>query len=207
MPCASRSVQGLPLTALARRSRIAGMALDYVIDYDCAPKRALGTAGILERLKARERATAIIRLYRRSGDRPLPARDGLRDGARGRRRQRGDANRRRAASAGQRRRARPAGRALRGLPRQPHECALRLHGPHRLPDLAQSRGLPAGASARPAIGAAGLAAAETGHPRLQLRRRGRAAPARGQTATSSWRSTRCAATWASCRSIPTRSSR
>ncbi len=48
------------------------MALDYVIDYDCAPKRALGTAGILERLKSRERATTIIRLYRRSGDRRPP---------------------------------------------------------------------------------------------------------------------------------------
>lgn len=48
------------------------MALDYVIDFDCAPREALGTAGILERLKARERAAAIIRLYRRSGDRRPP---------------------------------------------------------------------------------------------------------------------------------------
>lgn len=44
------------------------MAIDTVIDYDCAPKQALGTPGILERLKAGERAATIIRLYRRHGD-------------------------------------------------------------------------------------------------------------------------------------------
>ncbi|MCY3719641.1 MAG: hypothetical protein OXG07_08810 [Anaerolineaceae bacterium] len=48
------------------------MALDYVIDHNCAPKQALTTAGILERLKARERAATIIRLYRRSGDQRSP---------------------------------------------------------------------------------------------------------------------------------------
>lgn len=48
------------------------MALDYVIDHDCAPKQALGTEGILERLKAGERAATIIRLYRRHGDRRPP---------------------------------------------------------------------------------------------------------------------------------------
>ncbi len=48
------------------------MALDTLIDYDCAPKQALGTPGILERLKARERAATIIRLYRRNGDQRSP---------------------------------------------------------------------------------------------------------------------------------------
>ena len=56
------------------------MALDTLIDYDCTPKQALGTAGILDRLKARERAATIIRLYRRNGDQRSPARHGLRDG-------------------------------------------------------------------------------------------------------------------------------
>jgi hypothetical protein len=44
------------------------MAIDYVIDYDCVPKQTLGTDGILERLKARERAESIIQLYRQHGD-------------------------------------------------------------------------------------------------------------------------------------------
>ena len=48
------------------------MALDYIIDFDCPPKQALGTPGILERVKARERAAAIIRLYRREGDMRSP---------------------------------------------------------------------------------------------------------------------------------------
>ncbi len=48
------------------------MALDYIIDHDCVPKQALGSAGILERLKARERASTIIRLYRRNGDQRSP---------------------------------------------------------------------------------------------------------------------------------------
>ena len=44
------------------------MAIDYIIDYDCVPKQALGTPGILERLKARDRAETIIQLYRQNGD-------------------------------------------------------------------------------------------------------------------------------------------
>ena len=36
------------------------------------PKQALGAPGILERLKARERAATIIRLYRRNGDQRSP---------------------------------------------------------------------------------------------------------------------------------------
>lgn len=47
------------------------MAIDYIIDYDCTPKQQLGTKGILERLKGRERAEMIIQLYRkRDDDRP-----------------------------------------------------------------------------------------------------------------------------------------
>lgn len=44
------------------------MAIDYIIDYDCVPKQTLGAAGILERLKGRERAESIIQLYRQHGD-------------------------------------------------------------------------------------------------------------------------------------------
>lgn len=47
------------------------MAIDHMIDYDCVPRQALGTAGILERLKGRERAEAIIALFRKNGD-PRP---------------------------------------------------------------------------------------------------------------------------------------
>ena len=84
------------------------MAIDTVIDYDCVPKQALGTPGILERLKARERATTIIRLYRRNGNQRSPRDMGFEMVRQCRRRQRGDPDRRRAAFAGQRRRARPA---------------------------------------------------------------------------------------------------
>jgi hypothetical protein len=48
------------------------MAIDYVIDYDCVPKRTLGTDGILERLKGEERAHSIIELYRQHGDDRTP---------------------------------------------------------------------------------------------------------------------------------------
>ncbi|MBZ0302013.1 MAG: hypothetical protein K8J31_19850, partial [Anaerolineae bacterium] len=44
------------------------MAIDYIIGYDCVPKQTLGTEGILERLKGRERAETIIQLYRQHGD-------------------------------------------------------------------------------------------------------------------------------------------
>ncbi len=44
------------------------MAIDYIIDYDCVPKQTLGTNGILERLKGRERAESIVQLYRQHGD-------------------------------------------------------------------------------------------------------------------------------------------
>jgi hypothetical protein len=53
------------------------MAIDYIIDYDCAPKQTLGTEGILERLKGEERARSIIDLYRQHGDDRLPTEMGF----------------------------------------------------------------------------------------------------------------------------------
>lgn len=49
------------------------MAIDYVIDYKCYPKQELTTEGILERIKGRARAEAVIKLFRENGDhRPVP---------------------------------------------------------------------------------------------------------------------------------------
>lgn len=53
------------------------MAIDYIVDYGCVPKQTLGTEGILERLKGRARAEAIIGLYRKSGDRRPPSEMGF----------------------------------------------------------------------------------------------------------------------------------
>ena len=53
------------------------MAIDYIIDYDCIPKQTLGTLGILERLKGRERAETIIQLYRQNGDERPPSEMGF----------------------------------------------------------------------------------------------------------------------------------
>lgn len=44
------------------------MGADYVIHYACEPKNALTLDGLLARLKGRERAAAIIDLYRERGD-------------------------------------------------------------------------------------------------------------------------------------------
>src|SRR5688572_3889058 len=44
------------------------MAIDYVIDYACYPKQELTTQGMLDRIKGRARAEAVIDLFRRSGD-------------------------------------------------------------------------------------------------------------------------------------------
>lgn len=44
------------------------MAIDYTIQYDCVPRRELGSDGILELLKEQERAQLIIRMYRDSAD-------------------------------------------------------------------------------------------------------------------------------------------
>lgn len=53
------------------------MAIDYVIDYACVPKEVLTTEGIVERLKARERAQAVIRLFRENGDQRPPSEMGF----------------------------------------------------------------------------------------------------------------------------------
>lgn len=53
------------------------MAIDYVIDYPCEPKRELSTEGILERIKGRERAQQIIRIYREDGDERPPSEMGF----------------------------------------------------------------------------------------------------------------------------------
>jgi hypothetical protein len=48
------------------------MSIDTIIDYQCEPKAHLTNAGLLERLKNKERAEAVIRVYRQQGDfRPL----------------------------------------------------------------------------------------------------------------------------------------
>lgn len=44
------------------------MGIDYVVHYDCEPKRALTTEGLMLRLKGRDRAERIIALYRDQGD-------------------------------------------------------------------------------------------------------------------------------------------
>lgn len=44
------------------------MAIDYIIEYKCYPKQELTPEGILERVKGRARAEAVIDLFRRSGD-------------------------------------------------------------------------------------------------------------------------------------------
>jgi hypothetical protein len=48
------------------------MAIDYIIDYVCYPKQELTTEGILERIKGRARAEAVIDLFRKSGDNRPP---------------------------------------------------------------------------------------------------------------------------------------
>lgn len=53
------------------------MAIDYIIDYDCIPKQTLGTTGIIERIKARERANTIIALFRENGDERPPSEMGF----------------------------------------------------------------------------------------------------------------------------------
>lgn len=53
------------------------MAIDHIINYDCVPKRTLGTIGILERIKGEERANAIIALFRKNGDDRPPSQMGF----------------------------------------------------------------------------------------------------------------------------------
>lgn len=44
------------------------MGIDHVVDLDCAAKRALGTQGIVDLVKARARADAVIEISRKNGD-------------------------------------------------------------------------------------------------------------------------------------------
>jgi len=53
------------------------MAIDYIIDFDCAPRQALGNEDILELLKEQERAHMIIRMFRESGDQRPPSEMGF----------------------------------------------------------------------------------------------------------------------------------
>lgn len=53
------------------------MGVDYIIHYDCEPKQALTLAGMMGRLKGRERAQAIIQLYRDEGDHRPPSEMGF----------------------------------------------------------------------------------------------------------------------------------
>ncbi|MCY3573503.1 MAG: hypothetical protein OXG92_05610 [Chloroflexi bacterium] len=48
------------------------MAIDSIIEFDCAPKRALSAAGIVQRLKERAQAESVIASHRASDDqRPI----------------------------------------------------------------------------------------------------------------------------------------
>ena len=53
------------------------MAIDYVIEYDCPPKRELTADGIRERLKERARADEVIAWFRNAGDMRQPAQMGF----------------------------------------------------------------------------------------------------------------------------------
>jgi hypothetical protein len=53
------------------------MAIDHVIDLDCVPKRALSSSGLLGRIKARNRAEAVIQLYRDHNDHRPPSEMGF----------------------------------------------------------------------------------------------------------------------------------
>jgi hypothetical protein len=53
------------------------MAIDHVIDLDCVPKQTLSTPGLLARIKARNRAEAIIKLFRDHNDHRAPAEMGF----------------------------------------------------------------------------------------------------------------------------------
>lgn len=48
-----------------------------MIEFDCAPKRALSAAGIMERLKERQRAQEVIEWFRAAGDQRPPAQMGF----------------------------------------------------------------------------------------------------------------------------------
>ncbi len=53
------------------------MAIDTIVDLACVPKETLGTQGILDRLKARDRANTVIQLYRDGSDSRPPSEMGF----------------------------------------------------------------------------------------------------------------------------------
>lgn len=53
------------------------MAIDYIIEYDCVPKQTLTASGILERIKEKERAEAVIQWFRAAGDDRSPSEMGF----------------------------------------------------------------------------------------------------------------------------------
>ncbi|MBN1680954.1 MAG: hypothetical protein JW966_11755 [Anaerolineae bacterium] len=53
------------------------MGIDFIIHYDCEPKNALALEGLMGRLKGRDRANAIIQLYRVEGDTRSPSQMGF----------------------------------------------------------------------------------------------------------------------------------
>lgn len=53
------------------------MAIDFIIEYDCVPKRHLTPEGILERVKEKERAEAVIKWFRNAGDARPPSEMGF----------------------------------------------------------------------------------------------------------------------------------
>ncbi len=53
------------------------MAIDFIIEYDCVPKRHLTPEGILERIKEKERAETVIQWFREAGDERPPSEMGF----------------------------------------------------------------------------------------------------------------------------------
>lgn len=53
------------------------MAIDYALELNCIPRQQFGTLGIVERLKAGERAASVIRLFREAGDSRPPSEMGF----------------------------------------------------------------------------------------------------------------------------------
>lgn len=49
------------------------MGIDYVLDHPCAPKRSLGTEGLIELCKAKSRAEAVLEMVRGGGDNRAPS--------------------------------------------------------------------------------------------------------------------------------------
>jgi len=59
---------GRCLFLLRTQEQIEHVGIDYLIDYGCPPKHAFSLAELVARLKGKERAERIIRLYRDNGD-------------------------------------------------------------------------------------------------------------------------------------------